>query len=690
MGPTHLFKKDKMKNTGLRLAVAVAVLYALFVSFMVTKIADESTLPGSSQITVSGDEITTAGEGLNAIIQGAADSSGATVVREIRDLRDASARHFYIATSPGRQSESNWLEDGYPGFSHNVSTFVHPATDLEGVDPRGKYYVIGPNDALDSVSQVFQNLNYSIETSKSVVSTRAVVSTILVGALGSATFVALLLVTLLTGFSVLTRVKNYAILRLHGGTIPVALKRDLRQELPATIRTSLSLTFLSLVALFFYNGWNQLGRYFSLALIVIAVAFVVIGCLYVATLYVSFDSKILEAIKGRLGFRVAVPATYLIRIPSLILAVSLIASTFAAAMSAHQAKQSLDAMAQTGSAARIVFEGHVSPEEMDKLAYASGKWLKDQDNAGNTIMAEPLLEKSDGTEFSEDVLMVNRGYLQRNPVIDSEGNSINDVPENRITVMLPEQATTSMEDVTNSLLANVRGNYSPRINHVQLRDHQTHPLYGISEDGRNGNSSQENAVIVAVGSNSGLISDDDYMASASQGWVLMADAEEALTETPKEFLGTWIAAYIPIGQIAANESADRLEALRLQITSALVALLVLLATAVGLAQIHVRGNSQSILVRFLHGWGFFSTHRWLFKGEAIVLAIAIGWAVVTGIWAAVQSSISNGPFNSADLSIYQWQPIVVLVVAVINLLLLLFMVRRRTNAMIRTHSEETA
>ncbi|PRB69365.1 hypothetical protein [Arthrobacter sp. MYb213] len=680
-----------MKNTGLRLAVAVAVLYSLFVSFMVTKSIDESTLAGASRILVSGTHTLSGSQGLDVVVQGSAQRSGSTIVREIRDLHDTSVRHFYLASGDNDGKEAKWLDTGFPQFSQGVSTNVHAATELSGVDPRGEYFIIGNSAALDMVVHDFSQLGYAVETERPGAFIPAALGEIFFGVLGAATLLVLLLVALLTGFSVLSRAKSYAILRLHGGNTSTGLKRDLRQELPA-IALILAISFTAaLIGLLLYNGWNQLGRYLASGLGLVTLMLLIVTCIYVAALLLAFDVKILDAIKGKFGFKVAVPATYLLRFPSIILAIALIASAFAASTAASQAQRNQESLADVGNVAKIFFEGLYVSQQTEQLAVESGNWLKEQDRLGHTIMVSTLAEYSSSAALTDEVLLVSQGYLQRNRILDNRGQQITDVPDDEVLIMIPEHSTHSAAEVERALLENYGGSQPPSISTQVLRGGQSHFLYGTGADHPNKPSYLEDVIVVGIGANSGFIADDGYMSLASRGQLLMADAEQALNDTPKEFLGTWISAYLPIAQLAAEDSATLNESVRFQTVCAVVALLVLLATAVGMAQIHVRGNAQLILVRYLHGWSFWSTHRWLFKAEAVLLGVAVVWALISGVWTALRAKNFGEVSHVAnDLAVAQWQPVVVLGVALLNVLLLLVVVRVKTQSLIRTHSEETA
>ncbi|MCO1337853.1 hypothetical protein BJH93_02955 [Kocuria polaris] len=682
-----------MRSSGLALAIAIAAIYAAFAGFFLTQAADEATLPAADRVVVTGETTTTGGDGLPHLLQGAAESSDAIIFREIRDLQSASVRHFYVAVGDAGLPQAQWLSSGYPSFSPALDTELHSVAGLEGTDPRGRYFVFGPEAASAGLAATFAELGYDTHLEHGSVSAGQAVVWIVGGPFGTSTLVALLLVTLLAGFAVVTNVKSYAVQCLHGTRKRTAVLRDFRRAAPAGAVTLATILACATTALWFYNDLHQFGAFLRSTATTFVVALVLILGIHAAVLVVLWNTRLLDGIKGRLGFHVAIPAAYLIRVPALVLAVSVIASAFATAGAALDADQAREDMKAAGTAATIRFEADASAEEMDRLAYASGAWLQQEDAAGRAILAVRVSpdDSATGTRTSADILLVNSNYLQANPVIDGDGRRLPGTPSETVRVLTPTDSTATPDDVV-ALVGDSLGETLPAVEVRQILADQSHFLYEPEPDSQQRPAWAKDAVLVVVDPESGVIRDDDYMAYASQGRVLMTDSAEAVRNTPQELLGPWISAYIPVAQAAADEYATRVTDLRIKSASAIVALGVLLATAVGLAQMHVRGNAQSILVRHVHGWGFLSTHRRLLAAEAILLAAVCGWALWRGVAidAARTSDADPGIARGLDLDVVLWYPWAVAIVAILNLGLLIALVIRRTRSMISTHSEETA
>lgn len=190
-----------------------------------------------------------------------------------------------------------------------------------------------------------------------------------------------------------------------------------------------------------------------------------------------------------------------------------------------------------------------------------------------------------------------------------------------------------------------------------------------------------------------MIRDDDFMAYASTGNVLVVDAEDAAARTPPELMGAWISAYVPVAGAAADHLAEATTTLRIQAGGLLVALGVLLATALGMAQIHTRANAQAILVRYLHGWSFLRTHRWLIVAEVVLVVAVATWSVsrlVNVLTLQAGGDTGGASLHGTEISVAMWQPVAAALVSVLNLAVLVAMVLARTRQMVRTRSEEPA
>jgi len=337
----------------------------------------------------------------------------------------------------------------------------------------------------------------------------------------------------------------------------------------------------------------------------------------------------------------------------------------------------------------------MSSQEMDKLAFESGAWLKQQDQRGNAILAAPYdlqvnPEKSHG-KSTQDILLVNNSYIRENPVLDTEGSPEEGIEPNEIKVLFPTDSIATKDDAL-EFLSQFSTDFEAKIKYGEIQPAQKHFLYEPQPISSHQPQWAKNSIVVIVGAETGLIRDDDYMALASSGHVLMTDPKQATLNTPENLMGSWIAAYIPVAQVAADNLDTQISELRVKAASALMALVVLLATAVGLAQIHVQGNAQEILVRFLHGWRFYATHRWLIRAELVVLLAIFAWSFVKWLLIIMNDKIGYSPLatNGNFGPISSWQLWSLLIVAAFNFGLLFTLVRFRTQRMVRTQSEETA
>lgn len=427
-----------VRNLSLRLAIAVVTLYAAATAFVVVKAMDEATLPGSVRLVVTGSETTTGGIGLPALQDAVATEAQAVVVRQVNDLYDRSVRHLFVSQGTTGQKEARWLADGYPGFSQAVSNVVHPSEELSAVDPRGVYFVFGEPTVEAIVAARFRELGYDVEVSSTAL-TLGTGTTYVFQILGGPTFAVFLLTALLIAIGAASGTKKYATLRLHGLRESAAVWRDLRE-----LRTSAALVIsatgvASGVGLWAYNGLHQADRFLRLFGVVLLAGLAVVLVVHILTVHLVWGGRVLDGIKGRLSVRVAAPVAYLVRAPGLILAVTLLATSSAAAGSAADAAGARDDLALAGSAAKVHFEGQVSPDDMDRLAADSGAWLKGEAAAGRALLVLPLAH-DDGSGPAPDVLVVNDAYLERNPVLDSAGERVLHGPPASVLLLVPDGA----------------------------------------------------------------------------------------------------------------------------------------------------------------------------------------------------------------------------------------------------------
>lgn len=682
-----------MKNSGLRLAVIVVALYAAFTGIIFTMVVDESSYPGAEKIRATGNTFSTDGESLANVVDHLASSANAVILRQVRDLNDPTTRHAFLSSGDSALAESKWVTEGYPAFSQSISTVIHPSSELDGVDPRGEYFVYGSQEATEIVADGLKQLGLSVDVGSKGTDVISALKWFLSGSIGSTTCVTVLLITMLAGLSVINNVKFYSILRLNGNAKSYALRADYRHASLFTALTLVSTVVVGTAGLFFYNSLNQFSMVALNFAMVFGVGIALIALIHALAVSLVWSTNMLEGIKGRLGFRVAVPAAYLIRLPGLILAVSLVASSFVAAQATIAAGVAHKDMSRAGNSASILFGSDISQDEVEKLSLATGKWLKEQDGLGRLIATIPITT-NDAEGTTPNALVVNNTYISQNQIVDAQGQNVSVAPATGAKILVPENLQLSKDEEL-ALVEQGGSRHSTLAKNLTvetIKSGQELFLYEPRPDGSGRPKSLSNLPVVVFGPDSNLISDDDFMAYASQGRILVKDYVDATEHTPQEFLGRWIASYIPLAQTSADEYATNVIELRLKVANALIAVLVLMTTAVGLAQIHVRANAKAILVRYLHGWKFFPTHKWLIQSEFALIGIVILWVVGTTAYRYFDLLTSNKSVSAQveASALSMWQPWVLFSVGLINLCVLLLAVAVRTRLIIRTQSQESA
>lgn len=678
-----------LRSVSLQLAVVAAVIYSSLVAFMVLYVSDGPSALGGWRVAVSGDTVTTGATGLPELVRSAAQDAQSVVIRQVNDLNDRSTQHLYVVDGGSGRSEASWATQGYPWFSTATSWRTHDGNELAGQDPRGVYYVFGNGGSAKVVADHFRDLGYEASLTPPT-STAQVVTGVFFGALGTSTMVFVLLAGLLIGTGVIAKTKTYAILRLHGASQTQAIAGDLKALSSTFVVAPAAIGAASLVGLTSYNHLHQSGRFLVVAGATLLVVLTVEALVYLSMVRLVWDGGLLEGIKGRLGFKALVPAAYLIRVPGLLVTVAILATTFGSIDAVATATAARAELTAVGSAARVYFEGRVSQEEADRLAQESGAWLRDEDASGRTVMAVPI--SLDGRSVSSaDILMVNNTYLDLNTVRSADGGRVTAAPPGSVLILVPDGSAVGGEEIEASLLSqSVADAEAPKFVTEAVASGQSYPMYEQRPDAANP-AELTGVPLVVVNPDTTLLRDDDYMAYASQGRILVTDAETAVDRTPERFLGAWISAYVPVAQRAADELTERYLTLRIQVGTLLVSLGVLIATAIGLGQIHVRGNAQEILVRHLHGWTFASIHKRLLIAELVIVGVVAAWAA----WryaSAVLPGLDDAPsaVRAAEVASANWLTPAVLIVTALNLGLLVLIVQFRSRSMIRSRSEETA
>ncbi|MEU2338511.1 hypothetical protein ABZ608_33905 [Streptomyces sp. NPDC013172] len=628
-----------MLHRGIKFVHAAVLAYSAVLAFLFLRSLDEDWVLGHTAVVwVTDSDDSASGARVAREVAGFARETHTTVAREVLDLKDPSGRrHLYLA--PGGP-HSDWLEQGYPAFSRDYHTDVHPVSELGLRDPRGFYYVFGSDRAASELARTFGGLGLGATVNHPFATDQLSV-TYVGGALYRSFFVVALAVVTMTGAGVMLNSKAYGVLRLQGMSFGQILRRDLRQLGTFWAVAFAAVAATTLLMLGLYNGLAWLGTFAEVALGITAVLGLAAVAAHAAMLALMSQTDVLSALKGQLPARTAAVCAYLVRVPALLLALSIASAVVLAGQDVVTRQESSRAYAEIGSTTSIAFNGSVSSESgLHALDTHVAPWLRAADKDGQIIFVGHRNIRGPGLNalMKRDVLIVDESFLAAQPVLDRSGHRHppKAAGPDRIRLLLPED----LAPYATPLRAQVPGLVNPvdpdavRADQVRTewsKDGQrvfTYNPNGQRRDGEHPGADDSwvaDPVIIVFPNGSPLVSDKLYVSYASQGGVVFPDPDDVTAGVKERHLETYVMSMTPVAQNAADKLRDLVGDFRVQLFNLVVAVAVLLITGVGVCIVHSRKNAQEIFVRHISGWTFSATHRAVLLLEGPLALLLVGW-----------------------------------------------------------------
>ncbi|MFF0103494.1 bacteriocin-associated integral membrane family protein [Streptomyces hirsutus] len=613
--------------------------YSAVLAFLFLRSLEEHWVLGHSAVVwVTDSDSSASGSQVTRVVAEFAREQKATVAREVLDLKDPSSRrHLYLAPGGPR---SSWLENGYPTFNRDYYTDIHPVADLELRDPRGFYYVFGSDQAATSLTRAFTDLGLTAKVYHPF-SVGQLSSEYGGSALYRSFFVVALAVVTMTGAGVLLNAKAYGVLRLQGKSFGQILRRDLRQLAAFWSIALAAVAATTLLLLGLYNNLAWIGTFTLFTLGATLVLSIVALAIHAAMLGLISQSGVLSALKGELPARTAAVCAYLVRIPALLLALSIASAVVLAGQDVLARQESSQAYAKVGTTTSIAFNGSLASETgLRALQENVGPWLREADKNGDVIFAGHRRIRGQGLEdlMKRDILIVNDSFLAAHPVLASSGRRHDPTATNpeQVRLLIPR----SLARYAEPLREQVPGLLNPahpdiveaaRTETVWSKDGQrvfTYNPSGQRRDGENPGADDSlvtDPVIIAFPNGSPLVSDRLYIDYASQSSVVFPDPDDVTAGVTKHRLETYVMSMTPVAQNAADILRDLVTDFRLQLFNLAVAVAVLLITGVGVCIVHSRKNAQAIFTRHISGWTFIATHRPILLLEGLLAMFLIAW-----------------------------------------------------------------
>src|SRR5690606_18124428 len=244
-----------MLHRGIRFVHAAVLAFSAVLAFLLVQAVDESEPLGNpALIDVLDIDSSVSSAHVVQAIERFSNERNAAVAREIPDLKDPEGlRHLYMAPGGTNATAKSWLSEGYPKFSRDYETRVHPISEIAQRDPRGMYYVFGSSDTADALKFKLDELGLVTGVSHPL-SYSEWANQYADDPLLWALFTVALAALTTTGASILLSAKSYGVLRVQGMSLADILLLDLRRLAVFWPLTAATVSATALVFLNFYNG----------------------------------------------------------------------------------------------------------------------------------------------------------------------------------------------------------------------------------------------------------------------------------------------------------------------------------------------------------------------------------------------------------------------------------------------------
>lgn len=689
-----------MLHKGVRFAYLVIMCAAAAMSFIVMRNFDEAAVSGPSYVVKVNASDSAAGNArVTEMVTSLARDRRANIGRLTWDTRNESYRHIYLAVGDPHAASTGWLADGYPNFSRNARTDMRPYREIGGTSPAGYYLVYGPQPLAAELLDRFASLGYAGRIDP-LFSLRHGLEYFGRGALLWCFLIVALTTVLSVASAIILNARSYGIQRLQGRSFGGILRRDLAQLATFVAGTGAGLAAVTLGLLYAYNRLHQVGTYLLVALSFLGVFAAIALITHVLTLAVAHRQPVLSAIQGEVGAAWLVAGSYGIRISAILLTVSISTAAIASGLAVRQAQARNDAWAGADRSYYMLINGGYGGDQERSIYQRIGQWIRGADTRGEAILAAYIQPPAGpaaaaGPGPDREILVVNNRYLDKHPLYDAAGGRVRPAGGNTVRVLIPRRyagQTSRIADTVTGWLDSSAGSHGapvPPTRIEQTRDRQAVFSYGSALSGHN--LVLEDPVVVVVTGASGVISDGDYMALATQRCVVFDDPDRAMTGLAASGLAPYVLGMSPLAQEAADGYRDARREFGLQLFNLIAAVAVLLITALNVSIVYCRKNAQALFVKHISGWGFVRTHRG-------ILAVESGLALALVLWTwertrAVLDTVRDpmAPPRARDLAVLAgWQPAVATVVALLSLTLIAISLARTNARFVKAHSASLA
>lgn len=646
-----------MRATAYSTSILVFVTTALIVTYLFQSESDRAVPVGAdSTLTIEAVPATLPKARILELLSSSADRAGINLYKIDVDRSNpdgARILHEFSGDLPARLGGES---HEYPSFSRWFTTSIKPSSEIDREDMRGLYAIYGTGPQADSFLQELKR--EGIVARASQVSSTDILTRLIGGEnpLGSVIVVATTGLVLGASTFMLRRREVSVARAVLGRRNASALLLDVAALLGVFTGAALGAALISVPVLWVWNGLNQFGPFISTYLAIVGLGAMAVLAGAVLVLLGFSRMRLPELVKGRKPWLT-------VHINSLIttglafgVAFAVVGSSASAVVLLNDESRHDSSWQKVGDGVTLRFAATTTAADFENLSSGFMDVYSRFERDGQAVLAKPptapALRPGDYGPYIGNSLVVNPEYLERNHILNEDGEVIRP-PQLRsgdLLLLIPSAIWTDREKIVAEysewaeFQQELGMDDGTRVvaRMMMIGSGQEHFNYGANQFAFG--SSQFQSVIAVVSTQSEILPAGFFVSAASNGAVIFDDGNALSQALSSAGIEDHIAAIDSANGLALNDRAARVNTLLgMWMSGALLAIVLALSAAV-LNWSYLERLGPVISARIVHGHGFFGRHSALFLTvvsigvAALLLNIAIrrvdsfvGFALALGL-----------------------------------------------------------
>lgn len=391
----------------LALSLICAITFAFICGFLLVKASDEAGgLIGNQAILVQDSAGKVTAEEFRLHVAEYAQHNNIDIFLVKSDPNNPQVKQIlYIAPASPTSTGAQWLRDGYPTFSNDAEMIVRHLSDYHVNDPRGFYYIDGPQGAgqnfftmakeygMDGMRLQFKGFDY-LRTESSALTI----------------VVILVLLVAMSAIHIIIRSRHLAIATMIGQRTTTFVCREIINALAGAWPIIVGLVAVALGFLGWYNSFHRFGLLLSGFLILLGVYAIAMGVTCWLTAKLLSITPLIAAIKGAVPGKQLAWSAYVVRLGIVLFACALSFSLVPLMTQNSLRTKEIPLWGDRSDVTALFIAGSARDGYADEL----GARLREMERQNKLILAYPRWNMGINNS-PEDLtqLLVNSYYAQR-------------------------------------------------------------------------------------------------------------------------------------------------------------------------------------------------------------------------------------------------------------------------------------